>query len=424
MKVTNFMMLNIDDLYKIIYDKEQDDNYNKKLFGSNFYQLLNQVELNFHVENISEFEYIFLKMLYPNSITEFKMKTSLSEWKSFSEEVYHELPSTVTSSFITLLEEVDEVSEKSGNEKIFDISSPAGFIPGECIVSITGEDLCTILTFDPKIFFLENAQKCIDKEKGGLREEYVYEIYNDEELQNNIIGAFIQSIYSFIQRKMSTIDLPSDAFKMRYLNQVRGLDQPELISIRNPYFLINWHDDNVVDVREKIDDFTKKAKELHLKKSDIMKESRFVFALETEFITFFHLFNLLPLKMFTSIEDFKISLMNGLNNENAPKVPEYLSSYEKRYTNRIVSLVNWINDTYGVDPKFIMKKYEMLMNYSKIHYSISFSLNDFNEFYRNFKFLIFINDNIYGVKKVKKNVDFIYNLLLQLYSILTNGIIE
>ena len=110
MKVNKLSMLNVDMLYKSIIELQKSDKFKEVKFGRNFIQLLNHVSFIFELEDVSRFDYLFLKM-YANYVVIINDNNQIVD----DEYLENNFPEIYQSGLSSLISYINKISEDTNN---------------------------------------------------------------------------------------------------------------------------------------------------------------------------------------------------------------------------------------------------------------------------------------------------------------------
>lgn len=395
MEIKNINFLNLDTLYQIVLDKFYDPNYDKIKFGRNLSQLLNHIVITLDLSSVSEYEYIYLKM-YGTTVTE------LSNKRFDLEYIQKNYPDVYDSAFklISLFSTIDQ--EKDPNENNIDMEgyfTPAGMIIGDCVLTLSGSHLASIISLEPRDFFIKASNnKCIivndDPTKNKLDPEYKNQIYTDESVKNFIISEFLTGFYKFLNDKATYIDLASDSFNTGKFLSLNNEKKVKMMNLRNPYVLCDFNDDNTALIIHNLNEY----KELNLPQKFTIDNTYFEFSIRCEFGVFFELMNFIPYEKFICLENLNIPAMDTADYNNIPPCPtSWRDKYENRYKGRITGLIADIHKLYYKPEYNAIKKLEMTENYMLYSFSLLLTLDDIDRYLNQY------------IEKNKQSKDFIVN---------------
>lgn len=377
MEIKNINFLNLDTLYQIVVDKFYDTNYDKIKFGRNLPQLLNHIVITLELSSVSEYEYLYLKM-YSTSITKMNDKRyDINYIQKNYPEVYDS-----TLKLLTLFSTIDQ--EKDTKARSLDMDSyftPAGMIIGDCIVTLSGSQLASIISLEPRDFFIKASNnKCVivneDPTKNKLDPDYKSQIYTDESVKNFIISEFITGFYKFLTEKATFIDLASDSFNCGKFLSLNNTKKVKMMNLRNPYVMCEFNEDDPSVIISNLNRY----KELNFPKKFTINNTYFEFSVRSDFGTFFELMNILPYEKFICLENLNMPAIDTSEISNIPECPDiWKEKYENRYKGRMSGLITDINDKYYRTNDTAIKKLEMTQNYVLYSYSLLLSLHDIDE---------------------------------------------
>lgn len=410
MKVSKIWYMNLDDLYQICVDRRKDVNNRNKMFGRNIGNLFNHISITIALEEVTSYEYIFIKIM-GYKVSKFNDEKHILENRDVIEGFYPELNQNTLSSYFSLMEQL-----KSSNDFQYDYSyfmSPSGFNIGSCTVKITGDLLTTITSLEPINFFLNaTCGECkINKDDSGLDyeldEKFKEKVNTDKRIQSYIIKNFYESLYKGMMNRLQNIDLVSDSFNYyRYLMKTPE-DSIHLFSISNSDFSINFMDDPKSFILDTIKSYSVNHEQVDM-------DTELEFIVSGSFKTFFNFLNILPINLITSAESMTFPLEYSKNNIVEPQTKEF-SGYNKRWYGRINTLINDANEKYKDEAKFI-KQIEMTMNYSKMRFSVSLTFNDINIYYLNNIYKEYLTENDYSDKETYDFISRIIGLSKSIYN--------
>ena len=326
MEIKNINYLNLDTLYDIVIDKFYDQNFKEVKFGKNFSRLLNHVAITLELDNITQYEYIFLKMFCTN-ITKFENA------HIDMDEVNNKYPE-ISDSFSKWTNLLSSMENDNNKFNIFRSMVPMGLIFGNTIVTLSGEQIASIISLEPRDFFIKASKnKCIitnqDPSKNKLDPQYKSNIYNDDDVKNYIISEFINSFYKFLLDKSTSIDLASDSYNFnRFL--ITTKNNIKLLNLRNPYMMIDFSEDSTDYIINKL----KEYKSINKQKKFTIENTYFEISICSDLSVFFELFELLPLNKFNVLESLSIPSSESLKTENIPYSDELMIqmfNYDNRY---------------------------------------------------------------------------------------------
>lgn len=379
MEINNINFLNLDTLYQIVVDKFYDHNYSNVKFGKNITQLLNHIVITLELSNVSEYEYIYLKM-YSTSITElYNRRYNIEHMKKNYPDVFDTMIK-----WLTLLDNINRDQDiKSDN--MIGYFSPAGCVVGDCSITLSGFQIASIITLEPMDFFIKASDnKCVivneDPAKNKLDANYKNSIYSDESIKNFIVAEFLTKFYKFLSKKATDIDLASDSFVSGKFLLSDNKKKFKLMNLRSPYVMCDFVDDDPSTTIKNL----KMYKELGMDKEFTRKYTQFEISVCSEFGVFFELMNILPYEKFISLENFNIPASESLDLKKAPKCPaEWDGKYENRYNGRLGAFLSDLNNKYD-DHTNMIKRLSMTENYIPYSYSLLLSFDDMDRYLINY----------------------------------------
>lgn len=373
MKVNKLSMLNVDMLYKSVTELQKSDKFKEVKFGRNFIQLLNHVSFIFELEDVSRFDYLFLKM-YTNDAVIINDNNQIVD----NEYLENNFPEIYKSGLSPLISYNNKISEDTNNfyTRYF---LPTGCITEKVVVTLSGSHAANIVTLEPSTFFiLASSGKCKlnsdDDSSKELNENY--NLYEDDDFINYVIKEFINGFYKFVIEKATYNDMSSDSFNYNNFFTLVNKSNVVMNSIKNPLFAADMIND---DVKLSLDKF-KIYKELNMDKRFTLQNTKIDFVIKSSFSSFIEMIGILPYEKFISIEALHIPSSLSLDPSNIPACPsELIDKYENRHKGRLTNIINDINNTYNND-RMIMKKLEMTQGYVEYRYDLSLKLSDIDDF--------------------------------------------
>ena len=376
MEVKSINFLNLDTLYDIVLEKYYDINLRNEHYGRNLQQLLSHIEIILNLGEVSQYEYIFLKM-YCNNITKL-------ENREFNLENIEKNYEKINNNIIRLLTFLSSIGE---NDKTVDYDSylsPSGIITGNCSVSLTGTNLVNIFTIDPLSFFITASENdCIIQSENPNDNkpdpEYKNKIYTDERIKNYIISEFLHGFYKFMNSRITYVDLVCDTFNIKNFLTLSNVNDMRVINLRNPYVICDFTEDNTNDILEHL----KIYKTLNETSDFTIKNTEFEICVNSYFGVFFEFMNILPYNKFITFDSFNDTSNQSLIGMNIPECPDELKElFNLRYNTRLKDLNLDINKNYSSDG---LKRALLTENYITFKFIIKLSLEDIdrylNEYY-------------------------------------------
>ena len=364
MKVKKVSLLNIDDLYEAVLRKQNDQDYRFKHFAMNYPQLLSHMSISFELEEVSMIEYIFLKNYVRNTSPFIEDSEVNFEYLKTN---YGKMGSSIDPLFNLVKGLNDEFKDKTT-----DMMLPLGFVLGSATVPLSGEAITLVTGLDPVLFFLQ-FKKTLDISQELSQENMLHPEMKDmlagEEFVNFIISNFFNNFYKFMLDKIMYIDTASDAFNhSMYFNKFKI--GSTLLSLRSYDFLINFLESDTSNIMETLDEF--KVNNKWKNQLSILESVQLEFGMNTDLLTFFTLYNALPLDRFTSVESF--IAVNKSSETVYVTPPEYA---HQQYGRRCISRMNTLKDDikkYYSDSREVLKQFSLTFGYARIRYTIQISL--------------------------------------------------
>lgn len=358
MKVTKIDFLNIDKLYQIAINKEEDPNYKLKQFGRNLPQLYSHIVIKYDLTEVTPIEYIFLKMISSN-ITIYNCNVINN--KDYLEKNFNEIYGSILSSYI----------EEIINSK--DIEEPAEYLPvaaflGDCIVSFTGSQLVSLIGMDPRDFFIKASnRKCVipgkdENTPATMDHDFIIDIENNNDLKNGCIAMLINTLYKFMMEKLTYVDIPSEAFCSSMFDGSSDENIITIASVRNPYLNLNFSE-GINKLKPKFEAY----KEMNLRSITTINNTFIEFNISTSLQTFVELFRNIPYDKFITISNFRLLVTNPrMSDEKMPEnEAELIEYFDKK-----------VKDTYNDLDRDILKLVELTKFGTIINYSLLLSIND------------------------------------------------
>jgi len=356
MKIDSLSLLNIDVLYDILSEIDNNDTNvldGVRLLGSNAYNIYSHCAVTFQVSEISIIDYFYLKKM-SNEISNFIRDIE------FNSEYFLSNYNVINKSTIEFLDK----KMASDVDAMFFISNilPAGFNLGKCSITFSGNGLYVFFDSGAKKFFFDADNNCISDKK--LRLDYKI---SEENLTNQFCSTFINQFYKYMLNDYEKMDLVSLKYEDRYFNN-HASTKPILISLRAPICSINFLQDESADISKKVNRLTNYINNDTSKSylDDISVE----FLCNTTFGTFLELFNMLDSALFINIEPI----------QRVRAKPFSVASYG--WIDDNIKWINSINKDIFLDIRNIDKtgilNIEMVHMSSPIKFTLKMSLSDVN----------------------------------------------
>jgi hypothetical protein len=373
MKVNAVKILNLDNIYQCIADAQHNQTFKNLMFGVNYSQLLNHINIILELDEVTRMDLIFLKMFCSSVFmtSDFKINAE------FISRSYPEIYQSSISPLLNFLEKVAEYTLNTDNGVDYiDLLSPMGIQTTECIVSFTGNQLANILSLSPEVFFIEATKgECLEHDESSTDRQTKfnreYDIYSSENLDNHIIQTFINNFYKFMVEKTEYIDILSDStIHGNFFKKVKN-NSVSIESIRNPF----GHVDLVNDSPETIKNTFRFIKE-NMNKEDLLNNTIITFDIKVPFVVFSEFFRILPYDRFSSLESMRVPISNSLDAETIMECPSELSEkFNARYNGRLSEMIHAVNAKYNSNA-FVMKKIEMTESYEEYTFTLSLKFSD------------------------------------------------
>lgn len=426
MKISKIQLLNIDKLYEIVFEKENDSEYGQNYFGSKVNQLYSHMEIGFEVDEINFIEYFFMK-LFSSRISSFmrSVLTEKEEIEMLANKYYDKLVTTYGDgskvSYIEKLYGAFAWTEGSPNNPFtYQNLTPPGFKFGTCFVSFTGSELCSILGINPKQFFIVNS----DPEKLLTANKKLKEDYNcnkDDKLKDSIISIFINEFYKFITGYVKNIDLVSEVFCKRFTEVKTNGDfnfyKPTIINLRHPLVTIDYDEDSTDTIVNNLKEYSKLIEEYSIfqgnMKKEFFRDSIVEVKATTSLNEFLLLFELLPKGSINSMDNILGSMKLGRDTNYLCKSLNKLIQSRNPMQEKV--LENFIaNVTKAYDNgESLLKSVFTIMGYSPFSFTISISFGEIEKIIPS----ISLYGNAPGTLCVLKFLESIYNTSEKLFSI-------
>lgn len=411
MKIDNVILHNIDSFYDLMESKLRHSQYKMAKFGRNFSQLMNHISVTLELSDVTDYEYIYLKM-YSTSITEKIYDKMIDE--EYIENNYPEVYEALSS----LIPFVNRVNEEFGDNKYTDYIMPLGAITSSVVITLSGSQLISgLVTLEPSMFFIQSTNgECLypDMEEKGneMRFKPGFKI-NEEEFKNYIIRTFISNFYKFMLTRYSYVDIVSDAYNNTYFMN-HGDNELFISSIQTPFFSFDATNEDGQSLLTKISDYKIKSNNLHTDRKFKMKNTYFEVCIQSSFSVFSKLFEMLPYESFTSMDNFQIPNSNFLNGILVQCPDELRNSFENRFIGRLSQFAEKCKT--NLDDKTLLKQIEMTPGYIPYLFSIKISFSDIDNY-----ILPYLEDESkksFTDLKTKEIIENILNFTKKIYSYL------
>lgn len=415
MKVEKLSIMNLEMLYKCTAEQKESTKWRFAPFGRNFPQLLSHITFTFELSDVSDYEYIFLKMYCTHITPKFNYNDGYVDLDMVDNK-YPEVK-TAISSLVTYL---TMSSEEIGSERYVKYLLPAGVPSSRCIVTLRGYQLEDFIHSDPHIFFTRASKgKCImgdKKDEFDIRYNMEYKFYEDEDFTNYVIGTFIDNFYKFMVDRIRYTDILSDATNHeKYLNK-GDMNDIYFISFNNPFLQYDFNSPST-ELSDQLASYFEATKDSKVFTKDYLLKNTFVeITIHTSFAVFLEFFSLLPCEKFTSMESFSIPLSETIDENYIPQCPEELKSkFAKRHSGRLTNFVEAMNQNFSSD-SFVVKRLELTQGYVPYHFIITISLSDIDEFFvpyldmeKKDDYVSEVTESI--INKIIKKAQTIYNVI-------------
>ena len=314
----------------------------REYFKDHLGETLYDVDLEFAVEDLSEYEYMIMKRL-GYDVTPF-------EWKGtfYSEEKNSRISLLLKESVMQLEE---PLQGKIDFKRYF---SPSFYNKGNCIVSFTGNDLAIFMNNNPLQFFSTiTGGKCTDQKDAMTEEDsltilnseffdgYVHGIHNTE-IEDNLILYFVKKFYMNMLHYVQTTDILSDF----YLK------------------------DDFDQITDPVDVYSVSSKEIHPDRS-------IIFTAKSSFATYFQLLNLLPRdSIITTTPLLGVRSNTELSLKNTPSELYGYLKENKETLKSIKSAINKLEVDHYVVKGEELSWFTYTYNYAQIKYIFKIKMSE------------------------------------------------
>ena len=360
MEIKKIEYLNLDLLYKAIC--------NITKIANNYEDLLANVAITLHINNISKSEYLFLKLMTSKiyRLKEFEYKSSY--------DAFPELDNTIIKKKIN---EYMKSCEESGiDTKDFDdIYMPLGFMTTDVIATFTGASLIPIFTLSPKsVIITLTTGDCLDNETGALIPDFDI-LYLDSDSKREMFDARFMNHFISVFYKQVLSNVTSFNDTDRFINdeclKMENDDfiLPEIVNVFNPYLSMKYNNNfkgNVGLIEADID------------KDFVIQNTSVTFNCNLPITAFISLLDYMPKEKIVSRNPFiipiKSSELGDTDNLNI-----FIPDNEQliKDTIKLVNVMSSIiNDTYRSDKELILKSYFLLFGMESIKFQINVDMKD------------------------------------------------
>lgn len=387
MVIDNVSLYGLTTLYDIVCDIYESKEITGKSFGRNLIEIYNQVAIKIKIKSLSLIEYFHLKYILQEGNCGKFFPHGESYNMSYIKQVFPEISHT-----FRLMSRAMHDANFSEEDKI--LYSPAGFMDGECEVTVTGSDLTMFFKTDPMIdFFLKIADDAqFQNPDHTFNRPYMYELVKDglitdTSLETSINTKFMEVFYKSVLQNHDYVDLLSD------------------FSISNHYFynnnkLINVN--NLVNVEKDPKGLTQVIKRIKKDKDINLRDDVYLsFSLFTDFYTFLQYYIRFPKHCFTAIE----SLRSPFN--CTKDLFEEPSTYVEEMMNQ---LKTDIARYYGENDKALNMAY-LIFNYAPMHFVLKITFRDAERYLIKFR-----DENNFS--STKESIEFMVNFVMNLYGLM------
>ena len=360
MRVLSVNTLNLDKLYKTCAFQVNETNNVK--FGSNIFELYNNIEISFGLSDVTPIDAFFLKEITTKT-------TKLVDLEIDSDNLDYD---TNVRRYAKYVRNIMEDSSVKSDEK-WDypfLYGPAHILKGKMGVSISGSDLVSILGNEPSDFFLKaTSGTCADNVSGPISFKTDFDL-NDSNISAFLAKLFLDSFNRRMKNRFSLIDEISDTGINKYFVQHESLIK--LKSVRNPYLVIDFKNTESKVWKKDVDNYKELMSSSFYKEinNDILKITEFEVECYSNLSTLIELYLALPKRFFITVEDFRIPF--SFKDIYIPSdYPEKIAAtLTRRYEEMQTSIDTLQSSAYD-------KISHTYLN-SKISYTMKLSLEDIN----------------------------------------------
>lgn len=395
--VSMVSVLNLDKLYKICIDKQNNSEEFVPMFKNYLYMLYNNINISMQINNLNIYEAYMLK----------SFATSVGQFSNMHVD-YSDID--YTPSERNLIELYRTISE---DDKIKNINKsdfpyyygPCKFIKLDTWATFTGFQLINLLG-DPTDFFLKlSAGACSTSDDDGrlfFKPEY---ILNDSAVGSFIANTFYTKFGSFIINSF----VSNDIYSSKGIHDYFAIDHKELdthtnkfniriASIINPYLKVNIS--NGLDMMNNdIEEFKNNAPSFV--KNNILDNTSVEFYICSTFDTLIDISNNIPISMITSQEhpiDILINNPDAYEFNSMTISKDYDESLESLGKAVIKDTISLVQSTNTIEKKNWNSLSSAIFLNSKVSFTIQVSLKDIN---------LYINtalNNNTGMKKATREI--------------------
>ena len=317
-----------------------------KTFECNLNQILNNYGILIALEDVSEYDYIFLKKLFSN-ISPFKKYNSSSNIEIMKND-YKE----ISNEYNELIKVLETIHDKLLHLTNVDINFyreyiPSGLSYGNCVLYITGYSLESFMDGNPIKFFKDITDK------------------KDKDIRDIVIQKFFNYFYNGITDSIFKNDIISDGviyntYNSLFENVEMNLNSityfPSVVETSRMRYVFNYMDMNYYSL---------------------------TFAIDSSFGAYFNLMTILPYRCFTTSESINLISKKSIISNLPDTINKFtignINLYNDKVKNLENNLLNKIDEEYNNIPN-IIKKYELSTNYVNYRYSITLTLSDINNY--------------------------------------------
>ena len=360
MKVLSVNTLNLDKLYEVC-THQVNETINQK-FGSDIFELYNNIEISFGLDNVTPIDAFFLKEMTSKT-------TDLVDIVLDYDNLDYDTNIRRYAKYINDILEDKSINDKEKWDYPY-LYGPACILKGKMGVSITGSSLVSILGDEPADFFLKaTSGTCANNDSGPLSFKTDFDV-NSTNISAFLAKIFLDSFNRRMNNRFSSIDELSDTGIHNHFVQHEALTK--LVSIRNPYLAIDIKNESPDKYNEDIAEYrrfmaTSFYKEI--RKNNI-KISEFEVSCYSNMSTLLELYMKLPKRFFTVVEDFRIPFSFREIYIPSDYPEKVASTLTKRYE-EMQSSIDTIKSS-------MYEKFSHVYLNSKISYTIKVSLEDIN----------------------------------------------
>lgn len=359
MQIHSITHIHLDQLYQACVTKQNNQEIPGGTFGNHISILYRQVEITFLIHDVSLYEAFLIKH-FATSTTPLVNKRYLKEYTEITG-----APKKFTA-LVNAITHNDKVPNQPIKLDYQYLYGPCYFIHGDMSATFTGIDLTKFFEFDPTKFFVDSSDgRCFVINEGEKIPKLIPDFqFNESSFGKQLITLFTKSFKEFSLRFIEEADILTDvSLHELFSNQ----DTPVLIRcLKNPFVKVDFKE----NWKEGLAEPGYLINSSDFKTENFQENTKITFELHTSFIAFLELYDRIPNRFFTYLEDVR-----GVFYKKDIFIPDIFMDYEKDLSSRYKEMNEYIESLKDKSP-LLMYQYTYLN--AKYSYNIEVSFYEFN----------------------------------------------